>query len=80
MFIYKTKGTCSKQINLEIKDGIITACSFVGGCRGNAQGLSRMVIGQNAEEVAQRLANIACQGNTSCPDQLSKAILCYEDK
>jgi uncharacterized protein (TIGR03905 family) len=79
MFIYKMRGTCAKQLQLEITNGIITACSFVGGCSGNSQGLSRMVIGQNALEVAGRLANIACQGNTSCPDQLSKAILaCLE--
>lgn len=77
MFTYKMRGTCAKQLQLEITDGIITACSFVGGCSGNSQGLSRMVIGQNALEVAGRLANIACQGNTSCPDQLSKAILAY---
>ncbi len=77
MFLYKTRGTCSKQIQLEIIDGIITACNFVGGCKGNAQGLARMVIGQNAQEVACRLADISCQGNTSCPDQLAKAILAY---
>lgn len=80
MFLYKTRGTCSKQIQLEITDGIITACAFVGGCSGNAQGLSRMVIGQNALEVARRLANIPCQGNTSCPDQLAKAILAYTEQ
>jgi uncharacterized protein (TIGR03905 family) len=77
MFTYKMRGTCAKQLQLEITNGIITACSFVGGCSGNSQGLARMVIGQNAIEVAGRLANIACQGNTSCPDQLSKAILAY---
>ncbi len=79
MFIYKMKGTCARQIQLEITDGIITACSFSGGCSGNSQGLSRMVIGQNAMEVSQRLMNIACQGNTSCPDQLAKAILAYKE-
>ncbi len=65
MFQYKMKGTCAKQVQLEIIDGVITACSFTGGCSGNSQGLARMVIGQNALEVSQRLANIACQGNTS---------------
>ncbi len=77
MFIYKMKGTCAKQIQLEIENDVITACTFTGGCKGNAQGLSKMVIGQNAKEVAQRLADIPCQGNTSCPDQLAKAILAY---
>jgi uncharacterized protein (TIGR03905 family) len=80
MFIFKMKGTCAKQIQLEITDGIITACKFTGGCSGNSQGLSRMVIGQNALEVAKRMADIACQGNTSCPDQLSKAIHAYMEQ
>ena len=80
MFVYKTKGTCARQIKLEINDGVITACAFVGGCAGNAQGLSRMVVGQNALEIARRLANIPCQGDTSCPDQLAKAILAYTEQ
>ncbi len=77
MFIYKTQGTCAKQIQLEIEDGIITVCQFVGGCKGNTQGLARMVIGQNAQDVVKRLVDIPCQGATSCPDQLAKAILAY---
>lgn len=79
MFIYKTHGTCSSQIELEIKNGIITYCKFTNGCRGNTEGLSRMVIGQNAEEVASRLEGVPCRGTTSCPDQLSKAIRAYKD-
>lgn len=77
MFIYKTKGTCSKQIELEIENGVIIECKFIGGCKGNLQGLAKMVIGQNAKEVVQRLSNIPCQGDTSCPDQLAKAIEAY---
>ncbi len=79
MLLFKTHGTCSTQIQLEIHDGIITACTFIGGCTGNAQGLSRMVIGQKAEDVAKKLSGIPCQGNTSCPDQLAKAILAYKE-
>ena len=47
----------------------------VGGCPGNLLGLKSLVIGQNAHDVANKLANIPCGGKvTSCPDQLSKAI------
>ena len=74
MFTYKTSGTCSTQIDLEIRDGVITYCKFTRGCTGNTQGLARMVIGQKAEDVAARLEGIQCRGNTSCPDQLSKAL------
>lgn len=55
MFVYKTHGTCSTQIELEIRDGIITHCQFTRGCTGNTQGLARMVIGQKADEVADKL-------------------------
>lgn len=78
MYIYKTSGTCSRAIELEIQDGVITHCAFDGGCKGNTQGLAKMVIGQKAEEVAARLAGIPCRGNTSCPDQLARAIRAYQ--
>ena len=71
MYHYKTHGTCSSEIELEIQNGIITHCKFIGGCKGNTQGL--------ADEVAQRLEGIPCRGNTSCPDQLSKAIHEYHE-
>ena len=69
MYHYKTHGTCSSEIELEIQNGIITHCKFIGGCKGNTQGLARMV----------RLVGIPCRGNTSCPDQLSKAIHEYHE-
>ena len=74
---YKTKGTCSSAIDLESEDGKITACRFTGGCRGNTNGLARMVVGQDARDVMTRLRGIPCQGDTSCPDQLSRAIEQY---
>ena len=74
---YKTKGTCSSAIDLEIEDGKITACKFTGGCRGNTNGLARMVVGHDARDVMTRLRGIPCQGDTSCPDQLSRAIEQY---
>ena len=74
MMRYRTKGTCSSAIDLEIENGVITECKFTGGCRGNTQGLEKMVIGQKAEDVMQRLRGIQCRGGTSCPDQLSHAI------
>ena len=80
MFSYKTRGTCSTRIDLEIRDGLITYCKFTNGCRGNTAGLAAAVIGQNAEEIAKRLEGIPCRGNTSCPDQLAKAIRAYRDE
>ena len=79
MFTYKTNGTCSTQIDLEIQDGVITYCKFTRGCKGNTEGLARSVIGRKADEIAELLQGIECRGNTSCPDQLSKAIKAYHD-
>ncbi len=78
MFTYKTKGTCSTQIELEIEDGIITACQFTKGCRGNTNGIAKMVIGRSADEIKTLLRGVPCQGDTSCPDQLSLAIEAYQ--
>ena len=73
--VYRTKGTCSRQIDLTIEEGIITDVKFYGGCNGNLQGISRLVIGQRAEDIAKTLKGVDCGGKgTSCPDQLAKAI------
>lgn len=74
MISYKPTGVCSRQINFEIENGIITKCEFIGGCRGNTQGLSKLVIGMTPEEVILRLEGTECRGGTSCPDQLAKAL------
>lgn len=74
---YVTHGTCSRAIDLEIENGVITRCAIVGGCKGNTTGLARMVVGQKAEDVMTRLRGIPCKGDTSCPDQLSRAIEQY---
>ena len=81
MFSYKTKGTCSTAIDLEInQNNIITACKFHHGCKGNTEGLARMVVGRNADEVRDMLRGIPCRGATSCPDQLSRAIEAYQNQ
>ena len=79
MFHYQCKGTCSTSIDLEIQDGIITYCKINNGCRGNTQGVAKLAVGRKAEDVAESLAGIPCRGDTSCPDQLSKAIRAYHD-
>ena len=74
-FQYKTSGTCSQLINFEINDGIVSNVSFVGGCNGNLQGVSKLVEGQKAEDIIAKLEGIKCgYKSTSCPDQLSKAL------
>ena len=79
MYNYKCKGTCSTSIDLEIQDGIIVYCKINNGCRGNTQGVARLAIGRKASEVAAMLKGIPCRGDTSCPDQLARAIESYPD-
>ncbi|MEG0570533.1 MAG: TIGR03905 family TSCPD domain-containing protein [Oscillospiraceae bacterium] len=76
MFLkYKTRGTCSRQINIELEEDIIKNVEFVGGCNGNGQGVSKLVTGKNVYEVIKTLKGISCNGkSTSCPDQLSIAL------
>ena len=72
---YKTSGTCSRMVVIDIEDGIVTDCSFVGGCSGNTQGVASLVIGMTAEEAIGRIKGIKCGPRpTSCPDQLARAL------
>ena len=72
---YKTSGTCSSAIDIEIKDGIIDSVSFTGGCNGNLQGISRLVEGMKPEDAIKMLKGIRCgYKSTSCPDQLARAL------
>ena len=79
MFHYQCRGTCSTSIDLEIQDGIITYCKINNGCRGNTQGVAKLAIGRKTDEIADMLSGIPCRGDTSCPDQLSRAIRAYHD-
>ena len=79
MYSYKTKGTCSKEIQFDVEDGVITACKFIGGCPGNTTGVAKLVTGMNIDDVIARLKGVDCAGKgTSCPDQLAKALEEYK--
>ena len=75
MFQYKTRGTCSQQILIDVNDDdVIENVQFIGGCTGNTQGVARLVKGMKVDEVIARLKGIQCRGGTSCPDQLAHAL------
>ena len=76
---YNTKGTCSRKVIVDIKDGVITDCRFVAGCPGNTLGVATLVKGMTAEEAISKLKGIKCgMKSTSCPDQLAKALKTLE--
>lgn len=80
-FTYKTKGVCSNSFEFEVEDNILKNLTVYGGCNGNLQGISALVEGMDVDEVIRRLHGIHCgYKETSCPDQLSLALLEAKEK
>ena len=72
---YRTQGTCSVQIDFDVEDNKIHNLEFAGGCNGNLKGIAALVEGKDIDEVKDKLKGIKCGiKNTSCPDQLAKAL------
>ncbi len=72
---FKTSGTCSRMVIVDVEDGVITDCSFVGGCSGNTQGVASLVKGMAVDEAIKKIKGIKCgMRSTSCPDQLALAL------
>ncbi len=75
MIEVETNGVCASKIRFEVEDEKIKSVEFVGGCAGNASGLSSLLVGYEVDEVINRLNGITCgYRKTSCPDQLAKAL------
>ena len=73
--IYHPRGVCSREMRVEVEDGIIRQVKVIGGCDGNLKGISKLLVGMRAEDAIEKLEGIRCGfKNTSCPDQLSKAL------
>lgn len=73
-YTYKTKGTCSSLIELELEGNVVHNVKFTGGCNGNLQAIPRLVEGLTVEEVESKIKGISCNGRgTSCGDQLARA-------
>lgn len=74
-YTYRPRGVCSQQMTVELEDGVIQSVEVIGGCNGNLQGIASLVRGMRAEDAVERLSGIRCGfKDTSCPDQLAKAI------
>ncbi|MBO5123373.1 MAG: TIGR03905 family TSCPD domain-containing protein [Oscillospiraceae bacterium] len=75
-YTYTPRGVCSRRMVVELSDsGVIENVRIDGGCSGNLQGISRLVVGMKAEEAIARMEGISCGGKpTSCPDQLAQAL------
>ena len=73
---YKTQGTCSQFIDVDVDENdVIQQVFFTGGCHGNLQGISSLVRGMKVDDVIKKLDGIRCGYKpTSCPDQLCRAL------
>jgi uncharacterized protein (TIGR03905 family) len=75
MHNYKTSGTCSTEINFELREGKVYSVSFNGGCNGNLKALGILVEGMDAADLTGKLKGLSCgRRQTSCADQLAKAV------
>ena len=75
LYTYRPRGVCSQLIEIETEDNILKSVQVIGGCDGNLQGISRLVVGMDVDEVIARLDGIRCGYKpTSCPDQLAQAL------
>ena len=75
-YTYRTNGTCSQVIEIEVENDVICDVVFYGGCAGNLKGISQLVKGQKIQDVMDRLKGICCgMKPTSCPDQLATALM-----
>jgi len=74
-YTYKPHGVCSRQIDIDLEDGIIKNVAFTGGCSGNTQGVCALIKGMSVDDAIERLRGIHCGPRpTSCPVQLSIAL------
>ena len=84
-YTYTPRGVCSRKMTVELENGVIKSVNvedgkihnveFLGGCNGNLQGISRLVVGMDAQEAIRRMKGIHCGPKpTSCPDQMAHAL------
>lgn len=78
---FTPSGVCSSKMIVETDGNIIKSVDIIGGCSGNSQGVARLCEGRDIDEVIEIISGIDCRGRgTSCPDQLSKALIKIKEK
>lgn len=72
---YMPRGVCSRQMEVEAENGVITSVRIMGGCDGNLKGIMSLLKGMKVEDAIARMEGIRCgMKATSCPDQLAQAL------
>ena len=73
--VYTPSGVCSRQMIIDYENDKIVDVKAIGGCNGNLQGISKLLVGMDVHEAINRLEGIRCgMKSTSCPDQIAKAL------
>ncbi len=81
IYVSTCREVCSRQIAVAVKDGIILEAAFAGGCSGNTQGIGKLVAGMRVDDAISRLEGIRCgMKETSCPDQLARALKLFKQE
>lgn len=80
MITFIPKGVCAKKIEFEVENDMIKNVKFHGGCMGNLNAISKLIEGMPVDEVIQKFRGNLCRNQTSCTDQLAKALEKFKDK
>ena len=57
---YTPKGVCSRQMEIDLENDIIKEVRVLGGCSGNLQGVSSLLVGMTRDEAIRRMEGIRC--------------------
>lgn len=78
-YSYKPTGVCASNMEFDIENNIIKDMRVIGRCPGNSLGIRALSIGNDIDYIIEKLKGIKCGfRNTSCPDQISKALEQYK--
>jgi uncharacterized protein (TIGR03905 family) len=79
-YVFKPKGVCPAEIHFTLRDNSIEGLHMVGGgCHGNSQLIARLLEGMDVDKALPFLHGIVCRNDTSCADQLARALLMAKD-
>ncbi len=80
-FEYTPTGVCSSKMIFNIENDIVKDVRVIGGCPGNSLGIRELCKGQKIDYIIEKLKGIRCGfKSTSCPDQISKALIKYKEE
>ncbi|MDR2653933.1 MAG: TIGR03905 family TSCPD domain-containing protein [Mycoplasmataceae bacterium] len=79
-YSYKPQGVCSREFIFEIEGDKVLSFQSIGGCPGNLLGIASLLKGMNIDEIIAKFTNVKCgTKETSCPDQIAKALKSYKE-